>query len=189
MNKPKDKNPWTILAEKAIYENPWMKVTEYDVINPKGGKGIYGKVHFKNIGTGILALDEQLNTYLVGQFRFTLNQYSWEIPEGGSRIGEDPLETAKRELLEETGLVAHKWTKLLDMHLTNSIADEFGVMFLAQDLEQHNAEPEDTEEIVVKKVPFDEAYRMVESGEITDSMAVASILKVKLMLLDGRILS
>ena len=187
MNKQHTRNPWTILAEKHIYENPWMKVTEFDVINPKGGKGIYGKVHFKNIGTGILALDAQLNTYLVGQFRFTLNQYSWEIPEGGSQIGEDPLETAKRELLEETGLVAHKWTKLLDMHLTNSIADEFGVMYLAQELEQHTAEPEDTEEIIVKKIPFEEAYRMVESGEITDSMAVASILKVKLMLLDGRI--
>ena len=181
------KNPWKILAEKSIYENPWMKVTEYDVINPRGGKGIYGKVHFKNIGTGVVALDKNLNTYLVGQFRFTLNQYSWEIPEGGGAIGVDPLETAKRELLEETGLIAHKWTKLLDMHLTNSIADEFGVMYLAQELEQHNPEPDETEEIIVKKLPFEEAYQMIEKGLITDSMAVAAILKVKLMMLDGRI--
>lgn len=183
------KNPWTILAEKPIYENPWMKVTEYDVINPRGGKGIYGKVHFKNIGTGVVALDNKFNTYLVGQFRFTLNKYSWEIPEGGGVIGVDPLETAKRELLEETGLIAGKWTKLLDMHLTNSIADEFGVMYLAQELEQRTQEPDETEDIVVKKLPFEEAYRMVEEGMITDSMAVAAILKVKLMMLDGRISS
>ncbi|HUR12839.1 MAG TPA: NUDIX hydrolase [Flavitalea sp.] len=189
MKEKETRNPWTIINEKPIYENPWMKVTEYDVINPSGGKGIYGKVHFKNIGTGIVALDKNMNTYLVGQYRFTLDQYSWEIPEGGGKIGEDPLETAKRELLEETGLVAHTWTKLLDMHLTNSIADEFGVMFLAQDLEQHKPEPDETEEIVVKKVPFEEAYQMVESGAITDSMAVAAILKVKLMILDGRISS
>jgi len=183
------KNPWKILREKPVYENPWMKVTEYDVINPKGGQGIYGKVHFKNIGTGIVVLDDQLNTFLVGQYRFTLQQYSWEIPEGGGLIGVDALETAKRELLEETGLVARKWTKLLDMHLTNSIADEFGVMFLAQELEQHHPEPDETEDLVVKKLPFEEAYQMVEKGIITDSMAVAAILKVKLMLLDGRISS
>ena len=164
-----------------------MRVTEYDVINPSGGKGIYGKVHFKNTGIGIVPLDEELNTYIVGQFRFTLNQYSWEIPEGGCPPGTLPLDTAKRELLEETGLVAKEWTHLFDMHLTNSIADEFGKVYLARQLEQRTAMPEETEQIVVKKLPFEEVYRMVENGQITDSLSMAAIFKIKLMLLDGRI--
>ena len=180
-------NPWKIVAEKPIYDNPWMKVTEYDVINPSGGKGIYGKIHFKNTGIGIIPLDDELNTYIVGQFRFTLSQYSWEIPEGGCPPGTDPLETAKRELIEETGLVAKKWSHLFDMHLTNSIADEFGKVYLARALEQHTPMPEDTEKITIKKLPFDDAYKMVEDGIITDSLSMAAIYKVKLMILDGRI--
>jgi 8-oxo-dGTP pyrophosphatase MutT (NUDIX family) len=187
MTTKDQQNPWTILAEKPMYENPWMKVIEYDVINPSGNKGIYGKVHFKNIGVGVLPLDDQLNTYLVGQFRFTLNQYSWEIPEGGCPQGEDPAETARRELQEETGLKASEITHLFDMHLTNSIADEFGKCYLARGLEQFEAEPEETEKIEVWKLPFEEAYRMVENGQITDSLSMAAIYKVKIMLLDGRI--
>lgn len=170
-----------------MYENPWIKITEYDVINPSGGKGIYGKVHFKAIATGALALDEELNTYLVGQYRFPLDRYSWEIPEGGGAFGVDPVESAKRELLEETGLVAAEWTQLVEMHLSNSVSDEYAVIYLARDLSQHTASPEETEQLQVKKIPFEEAYQMVERGEITDSMSVAAILKVKLMLADGRL--
>ena len=180
-------NPWKILDQKNIYDNKWINVTEYDVINPSGGKGIYGKVHFKNFAIGIVPLDEELNTYLVGQYRFTLNQYSWEIPEGGGPMEIDILESAKRELKEETGLVAAEWTKLMNFHLSNSVCDEHGAIFLARKLKQEEAAPEETEELVVKKVPFEEAYRMVEDGRITDSLAVAGILKVKLMMLDGRI--
>jgi len=176
-------NPWTILSEEEIYDNKWIKLTEYKVINPSGGNGIYGKVHFKNLAIGILPLDDELNTYLVGQYRFAIDQYSWEIPEGGGAIDVDPLESAKRELLEETGLVAEEWTKLMDFHLSNSVSDEHGIIYLARKLNQQQAQPEETEELVVKKVPFEEAYKMVERGEITDSMAVAAILKVKLMLL------
>src|SRR5450631_3307604 len=116
-------NPWKILDKVAVYENPWIEVTEYDVINPSGGKGIYGKVHFKNRAIGILPLDDAFNTWLVGQYRFTLNEYFWEIPEGGGAIGTDILASAKRELLEETGLVAEEWTKLMDFHLSNSVSD------------------------------------------------------------------
>jgi 8-oxo-dGTP pyrophosphatase MutT (NUDIX family) len=180
-------NPWQIVSEKQIYDNPWVLITEYDVINPSGGKGIYGKVHFKNWGIGIIPLDKDMNTYLVGQYRFTLNQYSWEIPEGGGLIGIDPLETAKRELLEETGLIARQWTHLLDMHLTNSVADEFGKVYLARELEQQTAMPEETEQLAIKKIPFEEAYQLVESGKITDSLSMAAIYKIKLMLIDGRI--
>jgi 8-oxo-dGTP pyrophosphatase MutT (NUDIX family) len=180
-------NPWKVLGEKKIYENPWIKVTEFDVLNPSGGKGIYGKVHFKSIAVGALPLDEELNTYLVGQFRFTIDQYSWEIPEGGGAFGVDPVESAKRELLEETGLVAEEYTKIVEMHLSNSVTDEYAVVYLARNLSQHTASPEETEQLQVKKVPFEEAYQMVLRGEIMDSMSVAAILKVKLMLADGRI--
>lgn len=176
-------NPWTILAERAIYDNKWIGVTEYDVINPGGGKGIYGKVHFKNLAIGILPLDEQLNTWLVGQYRFTLNAYSWEIPEGGGDPAVPPIESARRELLEETGLVAAEWTPLVEMHLSNSVSDEWGIVYLARGLEQREAMPEETEQLVIRKLPFEEAYRMVGKGQITDSMSVAAILKMKLMLL------
>ena len=180
-------NPWKVLAEKKVYENPWIKLTEFDVLNPSGGKGIYGKVHFKSIAVGALPLDEALNTYLVGQYRFTVDQYSWEIPEGGGAFGVDPVESAKRELLEETGLVATEWTKIVEMHLSNSVSDEYAVVYLARGLSQHMASPEETEQLQIKKIPFEEAWRMVERGEITDSMSVAAILKVKLMLSDGRL--
>jgi 8-oxo-dGTP pyrophosphatase MutT (NUDIX family) len=182
-------NPWQVKSEQTVYENPWIQVIHHDVINPSGGKGIYGKVHFKNTAIGILPLDDQLNTWLVGQYRFTLNQYTWEIPEGGGPQGTDPLAAAKRELLEETGLVAGNWTFLMNFHLSNSVCDEYGFIYLARQLEQHAPEPEETEQLVVKKLPFEEAYRMVESGAITDSLSVAAIYKVKLMLLDGRISS
>ncbi|MGL6069504.1 MAG: NUDIX domain-containing protein, partial [Sediminibacterium sp.] len=155
-------NDWQILGEKKIYDNKWIGVTEYDVINPGGGKGIYGKVHFKNTAVGVLVLDEALDTYLVGQFRFTLGAYSWEIPEGGCPINMDPLEGGKRELLEETGLVASEWTELFRMHLSNSVSDELGITYLARYLQQEKAEPEETENLVIKKIPFAEAFAMVQ---------------------------
>lgn len=182
-----DKNPWTVLSQRLEYDNPWISVTEYSVLNPSGGKGIYGKVHFKNIAIGILPLDTALNTYLVGQFRFPVERYSWEIPEGGGPHGTDPLESAKRELIEETGLVANSWTKLMEMHLSNSVSDEYAVVFLARDLEQHTSSPEETEQLAIQKLPFEQVYQMVEDGRITDSLTVAAVLKIKLMLTDGRI--
>lgn len=180
-------NPWKINAEKQIYNNPWISLTEYDVINPGGGKGIYGKVHFKNIAVGVLVLDHELNTYLVGQFRFTLNAYSWEMPEGGCPVGSDTLESAKRELLEETGLVAKDWTLLFQMHLSNSVSDELAVIYLARDLQQFESDPEETEQLQVKKIPFAEMLDMVETGQITDSMTVAAVYKVQLLMLQGKL--
>jgi len=180
-------NPWSILNQKEVYDNPWINVTEFDVLNPSGGKGIYGKVHFKNNALGIIPLDEDLNTYLVGQYRFTLNSYSWEIPEGGGPLGIDLLVSAKRELKEETGLVAEEWTKIVDLHLSNSVTDEYGCIFMARNLRQEEAMPEETEQLIVKKVPFEEAYQMVVKGIITDSVAVAAILKVKILLLEGKL--
>ncbi len=178
-------NPWKVLAERRIYDNPWIGVTEYDVINPGGGKGIYGKVHYKGLAIGVVPLDREGNIWLVGQYRFVLDQYSWEIPEGGGDPTVPPVESAQRELREETGLVASEWTFLLEMHLSNSVSDERALVYLARGLEQGEAMPEETEQLVVRRVPFDEAYEMVERGEITDSMSVAGILKVKLLLLKG----
>ena len=180
-------NPWKIVSEKAVYDNNWIGLTEYQVINPSGNPGIYGKVHFKNIAIAIIPLDAELNTYLVGQYRFAPDQYSWEVPEGGGPLGIDTLESAKRELLEETGLKATEWTEIQRMHLSNSVSDELCIIYLARGLEQFEAEPEDTEQLIVHKVHFEDAYSMVCNGEITDSAAVAGILKVKLMMLEGKL--
>ncbi len=180
-------NPWQINSETPVYNNPWIEVTEFEVINPGGGTGIYGKVHFKNIAIGIVALDENLNTYLVGQYRFPLNEYSWEIPEGGGNLDAEPIESAKRELLEETGITARNWLLIQRMHLSNSVSDEVALIYLARDLSFGKSQPEETEQLTIKKLAFNEAFRMVCNGTITDSMSVAGILKVKLMLLDGTI--
>ena len=178
------KNPWKILSQQEVYDNAWIKLTEYQVIHPGGGNGIYGKVHFKNKALGIVALDENNNIWLVGQYRFTTNSYSWEIPEGGGDISKDPLHEAKRELLEETGLVANHWKPILSMHLSNSVSDEEALIFLATGLSQKQSSPEPTEQLIVKKLPFEEAYQMCMRGEITDSMSVAALLKIKVLMLE-----
>jgi tRNA pseudouridine65 synthase len=171
------KNPWQTLSTKTHYDNAWIKVEEHQVINPSGNHGIYGKVSFKNQAVGIIAVDRDANIRLVGQFRYPLNQYSWEIPEGGSPAGEDILISAKRELREETGVTASKWRELMRLHLSNSVSDEEAIIFLAEDLTEGEAMPEDTEELMIRKVPFSEAVQMVMAGTITDSMSVAGILK------------
>jgi 8-oxo-dGTP pyrophosphatase MutT (NUDIX family) len=187
MNK-QDVNPWTILSSSEKYDNPWITVTEHQILNPKGGEGIYGTVHFKNIAIGIIVLDEDHNTWLVGQYRFPLNTYSWEIPEGGGLLAVDPLESAKRELKEETGLIARKWTIIQKMHLSNSVSDELAIIYLATDLIEGESNPEETEDLRILKLPFEEAYTLLLSGKITDSISVAAILKIKLMLEQKQIL-
>lgn len=183
-----DRNPWTVLSRRTVYENPWIRVDEHQVLNPKGGPGIYGVVRFKNRAIGIAALDEHHRIWLVGQYRYPLEQYSWELPEGGGPLSEDPLQAAHRELLEETGLKAQHWEELLRMHLSNSVSDELAIVYLARGLSQHEASPEDTEELQRRQVDLQEAYRMVAEGLITDSISVAAILKLHLMQLEGTLL-
>jgi 8-oxo-dGTP pyrophosphatase MutT (NUDIX family) len=181
------KNPWTVLGETHIYDNPWISVTEFDVLTPGGSPGIYGKVHFKNFAVGAVAIDADGMIPLVGQYRFPLQAYSWEIPEGGGHLDVDPLVSAQRELREETGLVALHWQELLRMHLSNSVSDELAILYLATGLTQEAPEPEDTEQLTHRRVTVDQAYDMVQRGEITDAMSVAGILQVRLLVLQNRL--
>ncbi|HEY9489355.1 MAG TPA: NUDIX hydrolase, partial [Chryseosolibacter sp.] len=176
MIKEDVKNPWTTLSGEVQYDNPWITVTEFQVINPSGGKGIYGKVHFKNKAIGIIPIDKDLNTWLVGQYRYTLNAWHWEIPEGGGPLNQEPLASAKRELKEETGLSARSWSEIIHLHTSNSVTDEEGHIFLAEDLEEGESSLEATEaDLKVWKLPLKDALQMVLDGKITDSMSVMAI--------------
>jgi len=170
-------NPWLTLSSRTVYENPWISIRHEEVINPGGGAGIYGVVHMKNTATGVVPLDAEGYTYLVGQYRYTLNEYSWEIPEGGSPEGTDPLESAKRELREETGFSAAKWTTLSRIHTSNSVTDEAGFIYLAEELTAGNTAPEETEELKVWRLPLKEAVQLVMANRITDSISIAGLLK------------
>jgi 8-oxo-dGTP pyrophosphatase MutT (NUDIX family) len=169
------KNPWTTVNKNVVYDNAWIRVREDQVIRPDGSPGIYGTVHYKNKAIGILPIDEEGCIYLVGQYRYPLDQYSWEIPEGGCPEGEEPLEAARRELVEETGLTAENWELLGTAHLSNSVSNEEAFWFLATGLRQGIAQPDGTEELALQRVHFDEALQMVASGEITDALSVLAI--------------
>jgi 8-oxo-dGDP phosphatase len=182
-----EKNNWQIVDVASVYSNKWIEVLHHNVINPSGNKGIYGKVHFKNKAIGIVPIDAEGYTYLVGQYRFTINQYSWEIPEGGCPLEEGSMEAAKRELLEETGLVASNWQYLGKAFLSNSVCDELCEMYVATQLTQHTAQPEETEQLQVKKILLKDAFAMVHEGIITDAVAVLALQKVELALLKGTI--
>ena len=168
-------NPWKTLESKRIYENPWISIKEDQVIQPDGKPGIYGTVHFKNKAIGVLPIDDEGYTYLVGQYRYPLDEYSWEIPEGGSPIGESALGGAKRELLEETGLTAREWRLLGTAHLSNSVSDEEALWYLATGVSQGESCPEGTEKLEHKRLPFNEALSMVKRGLITDALSVLAI--------------
>lgn len=172
-----EQNPWTTKRINPVYENPWIKVEHHDIINPAGNRGVYGKVHFKNRAMGIIPIDQDGNTWLIGQFRYTVDEYAWEIPMGGGPLGEDKLDSAKRELKEETGLNAEKWTEIMKIHTSNSVTDEVGYVYLAEDLTQGETEFEETEVLKIKKLPFTRVLEMVMDGEITDGISIAGILK------------
>ena len=181
-----ESNPWKIISNDEIYNNNWIKLNHYNVINPNGGEGVYGKVHFKNIAIGIIPIDENNNTWLVGQYRFPLNKYSWEIPEGGCPLNENPLNAAKRELLEETGFVAEDWKQILTLHLSNSVTDEFSIIYIAKNLKQFKAQPEETELLQIKKIKIEETFTMIENNEITDAVSVAALQRLELLILKNK---
>lgn len=171
-------NPWKTHSSAITYENNWLAIRHEEVTTPAGTPGIYGVVSFKNKAVGVVPVDADGNTYLVGQYRYPLNEYSWEIPEGGSPLGTDRLESARRELREETGLDAQTWTCIARIHTSNSATDEEGFLYIAEDLVQGAAEPEDTEDLQLQKLPLTEAVQMVMDGRITDALSVCALLMV-----------
>ena len=181
------KNPWTVLSQSTVYENQWIRVEHHDVLSPSGGKGIYGTVHFKEQATGVLPIDENGNVILVGQYRFPLRTYSWEIPEGGGARNATALESAQRELREECGLTAASWKELLVMDLSNSVSDEGSTSFLAWGLGEVPALPDETEKLQIARVPFWDAVDRAKRGEIRDAISVAALLRVALMALQGEL--
>jgi 8-oxo-dGTP pyrophosphatase MutT (NUDIX family) len=169
---------WKKLGSKVVYDNPWITVYEDRVVNPGGGENQYGHIHFKNKAIAIVPLDDEGNTWLVGQDRYTLGAYSWEVPMGGAASDEELLDAAKRELKEETGLSAAKWTSVMRLHTSNSITDEEGFVFLAENLSEGEPAFEETEKLEIRKLSLDHALEMVNDGQITDAISVAAILKI-----------
>lgn len=180
-------NSWKTLSTELVYESAWIAVHKHQTINPAGNPAVYSVVNFKNLAIGVLPLSEDGYTWLVGQWRYPLNAYSWEIPEGGGPLGEAPLDTARRELKEETGIVATDFREIMQLHLSNSATDEHAFVFLATGLSFEHAEPEETEDLKVKKVSISEAFDMTLRGEITDAISVAAIMKVKHLIDQGEV--
>ncbi len=175
--------PWTRLSSRDIYENPWIKVREDQVLRPDGKPGIYGLVHFKNLAVGVVALDAQGRIVLVGQHRYPFDAYSWEIPEGGVLIGTETAEQgAQRELLEETGFSADRWDYLGRMELSNSATDETAHFFLARDLKSGQPNPDGTEELTVRLMDFKAAYQEAMEGVLTESLTVVALARAKYFL-------
>jgi 8-oxo-dGTP pyrophosphatase MutT (NUDIX family) len=179
-------NPWQCLSRSIAYQNPWIIVYHDEVRRPDGKPGVYGVVHYRNRAVAVVAVDEQDRVLLVGQYRYTLGLYSWEIVEGGAAKGEDPLGSARRELREETGYTAHHWQEIARMHLSNSVSDEEAVCYLAADLHPGVAEPEGTEQLQVRWAPFSEALAMTLDGRITDALSIAALQRVALRRLLNR---
>lgn len=171
---------WQRKSTRCVYENPWIRVSHEEVITPGNTDGIYGVVHFKNTAVGVVPVDEDNHTYLVRQTRYTMNQYTWEIPEGGCPREEDTLAAVKRELREEVGLSAERWDKLQELQLSNSVTDETAVIYVARGLTQGEQTLDDSEDIEVQRLPLTEAIAMVERGEITDAISVAALLRLAL---------
>lgn len=171
-------NPWTTLSVRRVYANAWLELWEERCLDPSGNPALYGKISFRSKAVGIIPLDADGHTWLVGQYRYCLNQYSWEIPMGGSPHAAPVLESAKRELQEETGLSARRWEQILFVHTSNSVTDEEGYVFTAEDLEEGEPEFESTEKIEIRRLPVRDAVRMAMGGEITDALSVAGLLKL-----------
>lgn len=171
-------SPWRRRSRRVVYDNPWLDVYHDEVDRPDGQPGIYGVIHFRNHAVAIVAIDGQDRVALVGQWRYTLDAYSWELPEGGVPPGESPLAGAQRELQEETGLGAGRWREVARIAVSNSVTDELGTIFLATDLVEGPASPDGTEQLTVQWLPFDAALALIDSGRITDLLSIAALERV-----------
>jgi 8-oxo-dGDP phosphatase len=180
-------SPWKRGPERLVFDNPWIKVTEHDATAPTGKPAHYGVVGFKNLAIAVLPIHADGTVTLVGQNRFALADYSWEIPEGGSPLSEDPLEGARRELAEETGLVAADWREVLRLQLSNSVTDERAIGYVATGLSASPGghHPDDTEELALERVPFAEALDAALAGHLQDVLTVAMLLRAYHMAREG----
>lgn len=171
-------SPWRRRSRRLVYENAWVSVLHDEVDRPDGQPGIYGVIHFQNHAVAIVAVDAQDRVALVGQWRYTIDGYSWELPEGGVPPGEAPLTGAQRELREETGLRAAHWREVARIAVSNSVTDELGTIFLATELQQGDASPDGTEQLRVRWVAFNEALAMIDDGRISDLLTIAALERV-----------
>lgn len=180
-------NPWKTKSLHTVHETPWIKIVHHDVLNPAGNDAVYTTVEFKNLAVGIIPVDNEGHTWLVGQYRFPIDQYSWEIVEGGCPQSENPIDTAHRELKEEAGIVSRNMTEIFRLHLSNSATNEFALIYLAKDLSFTESEPEESEVLQVKKIHILEAEKMVFENEITDAISVVGIILVAKMYKEGNL--
>ena len=176
-----ESGPWTRRSRRTAYQNPWITIWHDEVTRPDGEPGVYGVVHFANLAAGVLVLDAADRVLLVGQHRYALDEWSWEIPEGGVPAGETALEGARRELLEETGVEAADWRELARLHLSNSVSDEVAVLFVATGLTHGIATPEGTEALEIGWMPFEEVLAMTLDGRISDAMTVVAVERLALL--------
>ncbi len=186
MPDPTD-SPWRRRSRSVVYENAWVRVLHDEVDRPDGQPGIYGVIHFHHHAVAIVALDADDRVALVGQWRYALDAYSWELPEGGVPAGEAPLLGAQRELREETGLQADHWREIARIAVSNSVTDELGTIFLATSLNQGEAAPDGTEQLHPRWVAFDEALTMIDDGRITDLLTIAALERVGRLRAQGQL--
>ena len=186
MAKTLQSSPWKTKSSREVYKNPWIRVREDDVIRPDGGPGLYGVIEIRP-SIGVVAVDSEDRVVLVGQWRYSVDRYSWEVPRGGSHPGEtDMLVVAQRELAEETGVLAQTWQALGPVDVCNGVANDVQSLFLATELSPTNRNLDPEEDIIVDWKPFEEAVQMAIDGRITEVCSVAALLRVQYLRTKGK---